>query len=69
MVRLVLHTQFKIFRDFYSKCLVLNNTVFVFKLKRVTLAPDPCTLLIGNVTFGLTSTDILFHMGAEEISR
>uniref|UniRef100_A0A672KSU4 DNA polymerase alpha subunit B n=1 Tax=Sinocyclocheilus grahami TaxID=75366 RepID=A0A672KSU4_SINGR len=36
--------------------------------ERVTLAPDPCTLLIGNVTFGLTSTDILFHMGAEEIS-
>ncbi|KAK7136079.1 hypothetical protein R3I94_014664 [Phoxinus phoxinus] len=35
---------------------------------RVTLASDPCTLLIGNVTFGLTSTDILFHMGAEEIS-
>uniref|UniRef100_A0A671PL78 DNA polymerase alpha subunit B n=1 Tax=Sinocyclocheilus anshuiensis TaxID=1608454 RepID=A0A671PL78_9TELE len=35
---------------------------------RVTLAPDPCTFLIGNVTFGLTSTDILFHMGAEEIS-
>ncbi|XP_065102729.1 DNA polymerase alpha subunit B [Paramisgurnus dabryanus] len=35
---------------------------------RVTLAPDPCTLLIGNVTIGLTSTDILFHMGAEEIS-
>lgn len=35
---------------------------------QVTFAPDPCTLLIGNVTFGLTSTDILFHMGAEEIS-
>uniref|UniRef100_A0A673MVT4 DNA polymerase alpha subunit B n=1 Tax=Sinocyclocheilus rhinocerous TaxID=307959 RepID=A0A673MVT4_9TELE len=35
---------------------------------QVTLAPDPCTLLISNVTFGLTSTDILFHMGAEEIS-
>ncbi|RXN34576.1 DNA polymerase alpha subunit B [Labeo rohita] len=35
---------------------------------RVTLASDPCTLLIGNVTFGLTSTDILFYMGAEEIS-
>uniref|UniRef100_A0A672L7N3 DNA polymerase alpha subunit B n=1 Tax=Sinocyclocheilus grahami TaxID=75366 RepID=A0A672L7N3_SINGR len=35
---------------------------------RVTLASDPCTLLISNVTFGLTSTDILFHMGAEEIS-
>nr|XP_057918755.1 DNA polymerase alpha subunit B isoform X2 [Doryrhamphus excisus] len=38
------------------------------KNPRVTLAPDPCTLLIGGVTFGLTSTDILFHMGAEEIS-
>ncbi|KAJ8014897.1 hypothetical protein DPEC_G00020550 [Dallia pectoralis] len=36
--------------------------------ERVTLVPDPCTLLIEGVTFGLTSTDILFHMGAEEIS-
>ncbi|XP_058505261.1 DNA polymerase alpha subunit B [Solea solea] len=36
--------------------------------KRVSLVPDPCTLLIDGVTFGLTSTDILFHMGAEEIS-
>ncbi|XP_026187098.1 DNA polymerase alpha subunit B [Mastacembelus armatus] len=36
--------------------------------QRVTLVPDPCTLLIDGVTFGLTSTDILFHMSAEEIS-
>uniref|UniRef100_G3Q0E6 DNA polymerase alpha subunit B n=1 Tax=Gasterosteus aculeatus aculeatus TaxID=481459 RepID=G3Q0E6_GASAC len=36
--------------------------------QRVTLTPDPCTLLIDGVTVGLTSTDILFHMGAEEIS-
>ncbi|XP_061581420.1 DNA polymerase alpha subunit B [Cololabis saira] len=36
--------------------------------QRVTVVPDPCTLLIDGVTFGLTSTDILFHMGAEEIS-
>ncbi|KAM4586184.1 DNA polymerase alpha subunit B [Fundulus diaphanus] len=36
--------------------------------QRVTLAPDPCTLLIDGVTYGATSTDILFHMGAEEIS-
>uniref|UniRef100_A0A3Q2NSA9 DNA polymerase alpha subunit B n=1 Tax=Fundulus heteroclitus TaxID=8078 RepID=A0A3Q2NSA9_FUNHE len=36
--------------------------------QRVTLAPDPCTLLIDGVTYGVTSTDILFHMGAEEIS-
>ncbi|XP_077388690.1 DNA polymerase alpha subunit B [Festucalex cinctus] len=38
------------------------------KNSRVTLVPDPCTLLIDGVTFGLTSTDILFHLGAEEIS-
>ncbi|XP_061783829.1 DNA polymerase alpha subunit B isoform X3 [Nerophis lumbriciformis] len=38
------------------------------KNPRVTLVPDPCTLLIDNVTFGVTSTDILFHMGSEEIS-
>ncbi|KAM9474813.1 DNA polymerase alpha subunit B isoform 2-T2 [Clarias gariepinus] len=37
-------------------------------VQRVTLASDPCTLLIGGVTFGMTSTDILFYMGAEEIS-
>uniref|UniRef100_A0A3Q4M7W5 DNA polymerase alpha subunit B n=1 Tax=Neolamprologus brichardi TaxID=32507 RepID=A0A3Q4M7W5_NEOBR len=36
--------------------------------QRVTLVPDPCTLLIDGVTIGLTSTDILIHMGAEEIS-
>ncbi|XP_062381059.1 DNA polymerase alpha subunit B isoform X1 [Sardina pilchardus] len=37
-------------------------------VERVSLVPDPCTLVIEGVTFGLTSTDILFHMGAEEIS-
>uniref|UniRef100_A0A669DF86 DNA polymerase alpha subunit B n=1 Tax=Oreochromis niloticus TaxID=8128 RepID=A0A669DF86_ORENI len=36
--------------------------------QRVTLVPDPCTLLIDGVTIGLTSTDILIHMGPEEIS-
>lgn len=43
--------------------------MFVGAPQRVTLVPDPCTLLINGVTFGLTSTDIVFHMGAEEISR
>lgn len=30
---------------------------------------EPCSLSINGVIFGLTSTDLLFHMGAEEISR
>lgn len=28
---------------------------------------EPCSLSINGVIFGLTSTDLLFHMGAEEI--
>uniref|UniRef100_A0A8C4PC98 DNA polymerase alpha subunit B n=1 Tax=Dromaius novaehollandiae TaxID=8790 RepID=A0A8C4PC98_DRONO len=35
---------------------------------RVHFVSDPCTLEIGGAVFGLTSTDLLFHMGAEEIS-
>eukprot|EP00076_Gallus_gallus_P035926 XP_025001464.1 DNA polymerase alpha subunit B isoform X1 [Gallus gallus] len=35
---------------------------------RVHFMPDPCTLDINGVVLGLTSTDLLFHMGAEEIS-
>jgi len=29
---------------------------------------DPCTLDIDGFIVGLTSTDVLFHLGAEEIS-
>ncbi|XP_077185336.1 DNA polymerase alpha subunit B [Paroedura picta] len=36
--------------------------------QRVLFVSDPCTLEINGVIFGLTSTDLLFHMGAEEIS-
>ncbi|MGH0169931.1 UNVERIFIED_CONTAM: hypothetical protein FKN15_057985 [Acipenser sinensis] len=36
--------------------------------QRVLLLPDPCTLDLSGVVIGVTSTDILFHMGAEEIS-
>ncbi|XP_061462415.1 DNA polymerase alpha subunit B [Rhineura floridana] len=36
--------------------------------QRVLFVSDPCTLEINGVVFGLTSVDLLFHMGAEEIS-
>ncbi|XP_053377619.1 DNA polymerase alpha subunit B-like isoform X1 [Mercenaria mercenaria] len=36
--------------------------------KHVHFASDPCTLRINNIVFGLTSTDVLFHMGTEEIT-
>ncbi|XP_062821380.1 DNA polymerase alpha subunit B [Anolis carolinensis] len=37
--------------------------------KRVLFVSDPCTLEINGVVVGLTSVDLLFHMGSEEISR
>ncbi|KAF8770821.1 DNA polymerase alpha subunit B-like [Argiope bruennichi] len=36
--------------------------------KRLYLASDPCILNIEGVIFAITSTDILFHLGKEEIS-
>ncbi|XP_029468187.1 DNA polymerase alpha subunit B isoform X2 [Rhinatrema bivittatum] len=35
---------------------------------RVHFVSDPCTLNINSIVFGVTTTDLLFHMGAEEIS-
>ncbi|XP_015746722.1 DNA polymerase alpha subunit B-like [Python bivittatus] len=43
-------------------------SLFLCKLQRVLFVSDPCTLEINGVVFGLTSSDLLFHMGAEEIS-
>jgi len=36
--------------------------------QRIKMMPDPCTIMINDVSIGLTSTDILFHLGAEEVS-
>lgn len=37
--------------------------------QRVQFVSEPCSLSINGVMFGLTSTDLLFHIGAEEIFR
>ncbi|XP_072277507.1 DNA polymerase alpha subunit B isoform X2 [Pyxicephalus adspersus] len=36
--------------------------------QRVHFVADPCTISVNGVAIGFTSTDLLFHMGAEEIS-
>ncbi|XP_002731400.1 DNA polymerase alpha subunit B-like [Saccoglossus kowalevskii] len=38
------------------------------EFNRVHFVSDPCTLSINGVIFGITATDILFHLGGEEIS-
>ncbi|XP_070578599.1 DNA polymerase alpha subunit B-like isoform X2 [Ptychodera flava] len=42
--------------------------VFKQELHRVHFVSDPCTLNVNGIILGLTSSDILFHLGAEEIS-
>ena len=34
----------------------------------ITMAPDPCIFSVEGIVFGTTSTDVLFHLGREEIS-
>uniref|UniRef100_A0A7S2ERG3 DNA polymerase alpha subunit B n=2 Tax=Ditylum brightwellii TaxID=49249 RepID=A0A7S2ERG3_9STRA len=34
--------------------------------KRIHCVPNPCTLRINEVTIGITSTDVLFHMNCDE---
>jgi hypothetical protein len=41
---------------------------FFYLWQLVKFVSDPCTLDIDGISVGLTSTDILFHLGAEEIS-
>ncbi|KDR20724.1 DNA polymerase alpha subunit B isoform X2 [Zootermopsis nevadensis] len=36
---------------------------------KLTLAPDPCVVDIHGLTIGVTSTDVLLHLGKEEISQ
>jgi hypothetical protein len=33
------------------------------------LAPDPCVVDIHGLVIGATSTDVLLHLGKEEISQ
>jgi len=34
--------------------------------QRIHFVSDPCTLIVNNVTIGLTSVDVLLHLGSEE---
>lgn len=38
-------------------------------LQHVHFMPDPCMLSINGIVFGVTSTDVLFQLGSEEIAQ
>ncbi|XP_025771162.1 DNA polymerase alpha subunit B [Puma concolor] len=57
------------FEDVFKQCLrtIIEGTRSTASM-RVQFVSEPCSLSVNGVVFGLTSTDLLFHMGAEEIS-
>ncbi|XP_053133598.1 DNA polymerase alpha subunit B [Hemicordylus capensis] len=60
-------------RDVHHDCIYPQPPFSSYELskedkQRVMFVSDPCTLDVNGVVFGLTSVDLLFHMGAEEIS-
>uniref|UniRef100_A0A8D2JHW4 DNA polymerase alpha subunit B n=1 Tax=Varanus komodoensis TaxID=61221 RepID=A0A8D2JHW4_VARKO len=60
-------------RDAHHLCIYPQPPFGCYELskedkQRVLFVSDPCSLDINGVVFGLTSADLLFHMGAEEIS-
>ncbi|XP_050404737.1 DNA polymerase alpha subunit B isoform X1 [Patella vulgata] len=57
------------YRDIHHDSVYPQPPYIVDQLKsHVHLMSDPCTLTINNIVFGVTSSDILFHIGQEEIS-
>ena len=36
---------------------------------KIRMMTDPCIVHVDGIMFGITSTDILFHLGKEEMSR
>uniref|UniRef100_A0ABM5F3F6 DNA polymerase alpha subunit B n=1 Tax=Pogona vitticeps TaxID=103695 RepID=A0ABM5F3F6_9SAUR len=60
-------------RDVHHVCVYPQPPFARFELskedkQRVLFVSDPCTLEVNGVLLGLTSVDLLFHMGSEEIS-
>ena len=53
-------------RDVHHK-FIYPTPAFKIESPRIMSVPDPCILNIDGVTLGMTSTDVLFHMGKDEI--
>lgn len=55
-------------RDICHHCVYPQPPFKEEPTRRIRMMPDPCTIMINDVSIGITSTDILFHLGAEEVS-
>lgn len=49
-------------------CFLHHVRILFFLPQNLHFMPDPCVVDINNVIFGLTSSDVMFQLGAEEIS-
>lgn len=68
MVVLIFISIFEIWWINLLSSLHVCNDPFCFLPQNVHFMPDPCVVDINNVIFGLTSSDVMFQLGAEEIS-
>ena len=46
-----------------------NIPLILFQISSLQFLSDPCTIDVNGYTLGMTSTDVLFHMGGEEIAQ
>lgn len=51
---------------FLDEIIAHHYYCFCFCFQRIHFVSDPCTLLVNNVTIGLSSMDVLLHLGSEE---
>lgn len=57
-------------RDIHHDCVYPQMPFKIdnFHYSHVHFMPDPCMLSINGIVFGVTSTDVLFQLGSEEIA-
>ena len=57
-------------KDIFHDYVFPQPAYYGFELaERIKLLPNPCTFMLNEITFTISTNDILFHLSGEEISR
>ena len=64
-VRFFLMIKLNYLQQLQKSLYVPHNHSF-YSLQRIHFVSDPCTLVVNNVSIGLSSMDVLLHLGSEE---